>query len=324
MKYIYIVNRFTLKEKTEAVIDRLRQASARLGRDYEIILNETMEEADQVLERFRASGCSEGADPARFGRPDSSESTDPARLGEPGCSEDAGYVITAIGGDGSIHQLANALAGTRHTMAFIPIGTGNDFYRSCAELMPDGTHEIDLIRVNDRWCINNACFGVDADIANNDTFIHNRFIPRPLRYHAGVLYYFLTFRKGRQLKVECGDRTFAREFTTVVAANSQYYGGGYKVSPDSRPGDGIMEVYLVDMLSKPKMASIILSMKKAGHLRHPALHMFRTRKLVLSCKEPFRANLDGEPLLSDRFELELVPKALRLEFNRAFCEAVRM
>ena len=324
MKYIYIVNRFTLKEKTEAVIDRLRQASARLGRDYEIILNETMEEADQVLEQFRASGCSEGADPARFGRPDSSESTDPARLGEPGCSEDAGYVITAIGGDGSIHQLANALAGTRYTMAFIPIGTGNDFYRSCAELMPDGTHEIDLIRVNDRWCINNACFGVDADIANNDTFIHNRFIPRPLRYHAGVLYYFLTFRKGRQLKVECGDRTFAREFTTVVAANSQYYGGGYKVSPDSRPGDGIMEVYLVDMLSKPKMASIILSMKKAGHLRHPALHMFRTRKLVLSSEVPFRANLDGEPYLSDHIDLELVPKAIRLDFNRAICEAVRI
>ncbi|MBQ2641215.1 MAG: hypothetical protein IJG15_04370, partial [Lachnospiraceae bacterium] len=189
MKYVYIVNRFTLKEKTEAVIDRLRQASARLGRDYEIILNETMEEADQVLERFRRTGS----------------------------SGDAGYVITAIGGDGSIHQLANALAGTRHTMSFIPIGTGNDFYRSCAELMPDGTHEIDLIRVNDRYCINNACFGVDADIANNDTFIHNRFIPRPLRYHAGVLYYFLTFRKGRQLKVACEGQTFAREFTTVVA-----------------------------------------------------------------------------------------------------------
>lgn len=296
MKYIYIVNRFTLKGKTEAVIDRLRQASAQFGREYKIILNETMAEADQVLER----------------------------IGKSGSSENVEYVITAIGGDGSIHQLANVLAGTGHTMAFIPIGTGNDFYRSCAELMPDGTHEIDLIRVNDRWCVNNACFGIDADIANNDTFIHNRLIPRPLRYHAGVLYYFLTFREGRHLRVECEGRTFEQEFTTVVAANSQYYGGGYKVSPDSRPGDGIMEVYLVDMLSKPKMASIILSMKKAGHLRHPALHMFRTRKLVLSCKEPFRANLDGEPLLSDRFELELVPKALRLEFNRAFCEAVRM
>ena len=302
MKYIYVLNRFQTREKTPQLIKKLEETSARFNREYEIRIHETPEDAARLKEDYR----------------------------------DTEYIVTAIGGDGSINHLLNDLVGTKNILSFIPFGTGNDFARAMVQELSDpvrepdiqergnqesGLREADIVRINDRYFINVACFGIDADIANDDRFVHSRLIPKPLRFHAGVLFHFLSYRKGRRLKVECNGETIEKEVTSVVAANSQYYGGGYRISPGSRIDDGIMEIYIVDHLSRPRMAKVILSMKHAGHLNHPAVRMIQSGKAVVSSPVPFRANIDGEPLYSDRFEIELIPKGIRLAYDKAFLES---
>jgi len=286
MKYIYMVNQFQLKNKCDNLIKRLEYASNLLGRDYEIRFNQSPDEEKQFIHQNR----------------------------------DREYVITALGGDGSINLLVNELVGTNCIFSFVPVGTGNDFFRTCCETLSDGLHELDLIRINDRFFMNTACFGIDADIANDDHFIHNSFIPRPLRYHAGVLYHFLSYKGGRHMRVQCGGETIEKDFMTIVVAGGRYYGGGYKVSPDSLLHDGLMEIYLVDKVPKIKMAAMILSMKEAGHLKSPALRLLRTNKLQVSSNRPVRANIDGEPILAKQFDLELIPKGIRLDFNQKFLQ----
>ena len=287
MKYIYVVNRFNLKDRTQDIIRSLENASEKFNREYEIVINDTVEQAKSISTKYK----------------------------------DTEYIITAIGGDGSINLLLNDIVNTNNILSYIPIGTGNDFYRASIENLENGIHDVDLIRINDRYCINVACFGIDADIANDDNFIHNNLIPEAMRYDAGVVYYFLTY-KGRKLKIEVNDRTIEKDVTTVVVANSNYYGGGYKVAPNSVINDGQMEVYIVDKLNKIKMANIILSMKDAGHLNNPALEVINTDKLIISADKPFKANIDGEALLSDRFEIELVPNRFRIELNKEFIKEV--
>lgn len=289
MKYVYFVNRFSLRDETDAVINRIKSVSEEFHRDYSIEVSGSAEEAARAVRKYR----------------------------------DAGAVLTAVGGDGSIHHLLNEIAGTNNLLSFVPCGTGNDFSRTCLETLEDGVHEVDLIRVNDRYCINTVCFGIDADIANDESFIHNRFIPRSMRFNAGVLYHFLTYGKKRYLTVEWGKKKISRHFTTIVAANGRYYGSGYKVSPGSLLNDGRMEVYLIDSVGKVKMARLILSMKNAGHLQDPALRVFRAKKVTVSSPVPIRANVDGEPLQADHFELELIPRAVRLDFDHRFLERVR-
>lgn len=290
MKYIYMVNRFVLKDRSDDVISRLRKASDRCARTFEIVENNNAKEAKAAAGRYRDREC----------------------------------VVTTIGGDGSVNALLNDLMGGRAVMAFLPFGTGNDMWRTCTETLEDGLHELDVIRINDRYFINAACFGIDADIANDDRFIHNRMIPGPLRYHAGVLHHFLTWRRGRKLKIVWDGGTVEREFTTVVAANARYYGGGYKISPDSVVDDGMMEVYLVDRLGKVNMARTILSMKNAGHLKNPALQMIRTEKCVISCGQEITANIDGEPLPGKQFELELIPHGIRVDLDRKFVSLLEL
>ena len=71
------------------------------------------------------------------------------------------------------------------------------------------------------------------------------------------------------------------------------------------------------------MASIILSMKNAGHLKNPALHTLTGDRVVISSDEVFGANIDGETLKAKRFELEMIPKGMKLEFDRNFIERMR-
>ncbi len=289
MKHVYLVNRFNLRKRTDSVIGKLKKASEEEGRAYEIVVSDTPEEAEALKDRFRDS-------------------------------ED---IITAIGGDGSVNQVLNQIAGTGNILSVIPFGTGNDFYHACTENPEDGIRALDIVRINDRYFINVACFGIDADIANNERFVHNRLIPRAMRYNAGVLYHFLTHRRGRRLRVEWDGHSLEKEWTTVIAANSAYYGGGYHVSPESVPDDGMLELFMVDDLGKIRMAEIILSMKKAGHLHNPALRMVRTKKMTISAEEPFLANIDGESICSDRFEIEVIEKGIRVETDRGFAEKIR-
>ncbi len=287
MKYIYIVNRFNLKEKTDKIIRKLKTVSEEFGRDYEIVINETVEDAKNCVKQF----------------------------------EDGENIITCVGGDGSINLLLNDIIHTKNILSFIPHGTGNDFNRACAKTLENGIHDVDIIRINDRYFINVACFGIDADIANDDNFIHNKLIPESMRYNAGVIYYFLTY-KPRKMKIEVNGETIEKEFTTVVAANDSYYGGGYWVSPNSNICDGVMELTMADRLNKINMARTILSMKDGSHLKNPAVRMISCTKAVISSDQPLTANIDGEPLKADRFELELIPKGCRIEYHKEFIEKV--
>ena len=283
MKYVYVVNRFNFKEKTDSIINTLKQISKKFNRDYEIIINDTIDDAIRLKDRFKNTND----------------------------------IITSIGGDGSINLILNDLVNTNNILSFIPYGTGNDLNRVFMQEYDNGIHEIDLARINDRYFINVACFGIDADIANDDRYIHNKWIPESMRYNAGVVHHFLTY-KARNMKVEYDNNIIEQDFTTVVVANAKYYGGGYKVSPYSLMDDGLLDIYLVDKLNKINMAKIILSMKDAGHLNNPSLKTFKTNKLIISANETFKANIDGEVLEANRFEIETINKAIKVDFNSDF------
>ena len=77
-------------------------------------------------------------------------------------------------------------------------------------------------------------------------------------------------------------------------------------------------------LRKIKMALLILSMKNAGHLKSPSLKKLQLKKMTISAPLPFKANIDGEPLAGRHFELQVVPGAIRVDFNREFIEQVRI
>ena len=288
MKYIFLLNSFSLKERIPTVLDKIREVCKKLNIDYEVEINSEIKSTEDILEDYKNS-------------------------------ED---IIFAIGGDGIINRVLNSIVGTKNKLGYIPYGTGNDFYRSNKELLKQGLNKIDLVKINDKYFINIACFGIDADIANNENLIHSKIIPKKERYNISLLYNFIKYR-ARSAKVEINEDTYLDKYTTIVVCNGRYYGGGYKIAPTSKLDDGLLDVYLVRKMPKIKMAKLILSMKNAKHENSPNVNKIQTDKLTIKSEKDISSNIDGEILTSKEFNIQIIPKGIEVYYDEKLIELLK-
>lgn len=288
MKYIFLVNTFSLKENTNDVVARILTVGNELGLDYHVEMNSSRISTEDILKKYK----------------------------------DSRNIIICLGGDGTINRTLNAIANTKNVLGYIPFGTGNDFYRSNKELLEDGINKIDLVRINDKYFINVACFGIDADIANTDELIHSSILPKSQRYNVSIINHFLKY-KARHMKVICDGKEYESDYTTIAVCNARYYGGGYKIGTNASLTDGVLDVYLINDLPKLKMASLILGMKKAKHENDPSCRLIKTNKLTIESPSEFECNIDGDKLKDKKFDIELIPKGIEVYYDQHLIDEIK-
>lgn len=286
MKYVFILNSFGKRDITD-IYKKIEVVSQALNIDYIIEVNSNNLSTEDILKKYKSTR----------------------------------NIIVAVGGDGMINKVLNGIVGTNNMLSYIPYGTGNDLNKTVKETLNDGRNCVDAVKINDKYFINIACFGIDADIANDDAFIHNRFIPRELRYHVGVLYHFLKY-KARTMEIITDNEFIKDNFTTIAICNARYYGGGYKISPNSLMQDGLVDVYLVKELNKLDMIKTILSMKDGKHVENSNIKIIRTDNLTISSDTVIESNIDGEILVSKEFDIEVYPKEIEIFNNQDLIEKV--
>lgn len=280
MKHIFLVNSFSLKNKTTSMVKAIEAVCREEKIDYDIEINTSYLSTEDILDKY---------------------------------SEDKNIII-AIGGDGTINRVLNGIVNTNNILGYIPYGTGNDFYRTNKELLKDGINKIDLVKINEKYFINIACFGIDADIANQEE-LKFKFIPEKQKYNIGLVRNFLTYR-AKHFEVDINDKTIEDDFTTIAVCNARYYGGGYRVSPNSKVNDGLLEVVLVRKTNKANMARLITSMKEAKHLLSNKVDVIQTDKLTIKSPKKVGCNIDGEKYVSDSFDIELIKDGINIYYNQ--------
>lgn len=143
------------------------------------------------------------------------------------------HTVVVIGGDGTLHLVANALANTQVAVAVLPAGTGNDFARQFNLTIPQwrerifsGTlHAIDLGRVNRRYFINIAGIGFNAAVVKDmDTFQHRH----KLSYIFAGIKHLVSFKH-----ISSTDQSLMRVF-----ANGQFFAAGLKAAPSASVTNG--------------------------------------------------------------------------------------
>ncbi|MBR1416389.1 MAG: hypothetical protein IJ572_01035 [Bacilli bacterium] len=231
------------------------------------------------------------------------------------------HIIYAVGGDGMINRVLNEIVGTNNMLGYIPYGTGNDLDRSVKESLKAGIQNLDIVKINDKYYINVACFGIDAEIANDDSFIHNNLIPSSQRYNASVLYHFLKYNP-KYFDVFVNDELIKGNFTTIAVCNGKYYGGGYKIAPSALLNDGLLDVYLVEEMKKLEMAKTILSMKDASHEKSKFVRKISTNKITINSNYYMECNIDGESYISNIFNIEVIPNAIKFDNNQELIKRV--
>lgn len=287
MKYIFVINSFTLKDEINEVIHRIKDFCIRKNMEFEVEINNEDNSTEDIVKKYRKCG----------------------------------YTIVAVGGDGMINRVLNALVGTNNTLGFIPCGTGNDFYRSALKEIKKETEECDVIKINDRYFINVACFGIDADVANNKGLIKSKMIPKSQRYNVSVINSFLKYEP-RHFVLKMNNEEIEGDFATVAVCNGGYYGSGYNISPNFKLNNGLIDVYAVENDNKFNIMKMILSMRKGKHEKYKKVHKFQTNKLTLISNNEINSNIDGEELASKKFNIEVKGK-IKIYMNKELINFVK-
>ena len=286
MKHIFIVNSSAGKGKCQSILPKIEQECKKRNRDFEIrYISEEKNGYDIAMEY-----------------------------------KDEENVIYVVGGDGTLSVTLPAFVGTKNKLGIIPAGSGNDTYRTI-KTMEDGEALIDIGKVNDRYFINVACTGIDAEVGNNIEKFRGTIIPTSQFYNASIIYTFATF-KCKKIKIKTNVKTIEDKYTILSICNGSYYGGGFKIAPKSRLTDGLLDIYYAEKMPKIKMIPLILKLKKGKHEGRRRIHKFRTNHVELELEEEIAFNIDGEKMIDKKFVIDVLPKAITLYNDKEFVEEI--
>ena len=240
--------------------------------------------------------------------------------------------IYACGGDGTVHEAANGIAGYENAaMTVIPTGTGNDFLKnfgpdaakfSDPENLWDGPDfPLDLIDCNGRYCLTIACSGIDARIADS-VHRYGGLLSGRESYLLSVAVNFLFKPIGRRWRVELDGEVLEDDFALVSMCNGRYYGGGSMPVPQARMDDGVLETILVKNVPKATFARLFPAYSAGDCWKFPHIARVVTARQVsiTACpgEEDIVTCLDGESMRSQSVTLRLADRQVNF-FGPAGC-----
>lgn len=243
-------------------------------------------------------------------------------------------LLYACGGDGTLNNVINGIMNAENHdfvgVTHIPRGSGNDFIKSfkrpelffSAENMVLGfkrKKDVDLIKVNDRYCINIASAGLDARVCKSFGKFRKSVFQGKAGYTASAL---INLAKGisKKMQIKIFDlsdndlvaKYMEKDLTLVCVANGSYYGGGYHVVPEAEIDDGILDVLIIKDVGFLKALKLIKDYQNGEYKKYPDLiEHYQTKKLIVTTDNPEPINLDGEIIETGFLKIEVVPKALK-------------
>ena len=215
-------------------------------------------------------------------------------------------IIVAAGGDGTINEVVNGLAGADVALGVLPVGTMNVFAtelgipsnsleKAWAIVEGGCVRKVDLPRANDEYFVQLAGVGLDAEVVKCTTPDSKKAL--------GPLSYLITLaqvaaRKPPQVRIDPEDGP-SREGSFVLVGNGRFYGGPFVLFKDAKLDDGLLDVLVFQNQSHWDIIRYFQAIVFGSHPDLPDVEYFQTRGLRLMSREYVPVEIDGE--LSGRF-----------------------
>lgn len=298
MKHIFIINPFAGKgNRVERLQAHIQSVCEQRKLDYTIHITSEIGDAEGYIRSF----CEDHRDAAE------------------------GLRFYACGGDGTINECVNGAVGFSFAeVAAIPIGTGNDFVRNFGgeeafkvEALLDAHAEpIDLIKYNDRYCVNMINIGYDcAVVVRTAKLKTNPLVPSKLAYILGLIGE-LVKKTGVTFRCQAdGEDLGTRRLLLSLFANGGYCGGGFYSAPRADLCDGLMDICFIRYISRLRFLSLVGRYKKGTHLELKRPERFfdyrKCQTVELEFSSTQQICVDGELESCDKLCMSMVRSAIR-------------
>ena len=222
-------------------------------------------------------------------------------------------LVIGFGGDGTLREVIAGAAGAPQVIVgSIAAGSGNDFGRGFHSFEDAG--EIAAFRkkpvssrkdlgefIDDRLYqfVSSTGIGFDAEISvkvNRSRVKHwlNKIGMGKLVYLVYVIITLLRFRLFRLTVEQDGEMVHYDRVWFATVSNQPYFGGGMKISPHSVPDDGVLELTVVNRLSRLKLLLVFGTVFSGKHLRFKEVHQLKGTRFSLTADQPVFRHVDGD------------------------------
>jgi YegS/Rv2252/BmrU family lipid kinase len=222
-----------------------------------------------------------------------------------------GDVVVAVGGDGTLNEIANGILGSGKTLGVLPAGSGNDFIKAVHlparltlafdRLLTGKTVPVDVPAVRCsrtdggnstfRHFVNGVGIGFDAAVAARVSEI--RYLRGTALYMLAVFQILGRYRAPR-FSIDVDERRRTSRLLLIAIGNGPCAGGGFYLTPDASATDGILDVCMIEEIGLGKILRVMPKVLRGGHRGDRAVSFDHGQEIRVSAPEPFYVHADGE------------------------------
>lgn len=227
--------------------------------------------------------------------------------------------IIAVGGDGTVAEVAAGTMDTNCPIGIIPAGTGNDYRRTLdipidtlsalETILQDNIKKTDTVKINGRTFLNIVTVGFDVEVLKRAKFYS---ILGSASYYLAAIERAFWAKPNKTTFIIDGVKS-EEEFLLFAAGCGAYYGGGMNPLPGADPFDGMLDLCIIDMISPLKILSLLPKYKIGAHKDMKIAHFSKAENIKITSEIPLAINADGEVLEPvNEVEYQIVPQNLKI------------
>jgi YegS/Rv2252/BmrU family lipid kinase len=228
------------------------------------------------------------------------------------------HTVICAGGDGTLNEVVNGLAGSEVVLGVLPVGTMNVFalelgisskLEEAVRIIRAGrVRKVDLAWANQQCFVQLAGVGLDAQIVS-ETDVGAKKTFGPLSYVFTLTQ--VAGRKPPRLRIQRGDRTETTG-SFVLVGNGRYYGGPFKFFPHGDIADGKLDVCVFKKMSHIDIFRYLQGILAGTHTTFRDVEYFQTKSLRVDSEDPVPVEVDGELYGHVPVDFSVEPRALRV------------
>jgi diacylglycerol kinase (ATP) len=227
--------------------------------------------------------------------------------------------IVAAGGDGTVNQVANGLAGSDATLGVLPMGSVNVFamelglplnnLHRCWEIIEDtNVRLVDLPSANGKYFVQLAGVGLDAQVVKETSIAFKRSFG-PLSYLISAAQ--IAARQPPKLFIK-SENTSLEEGSFVLVGNGRLYGGPFPFFKYAIIDDGLFDVVVFKRLGYLEIVKYLQDVVFSSDINVPEIEYFQTRELRVTSEQDVPLEIDGELAGNCPVDFRIQERALRV------------
>lgn len=226
--------------------------------------------------------------------------------------------VVAVGGDGSVNEVAKGLLGSNTSLAIVPTGSGNglarhlkiplDLKKAMEVVNRSKEIKIDTIQLNEETFVNVAGIGFDAHIG----WEFAKFGKRGLSSYVKVIMRELPKYKAQDYELIIDGKTIHQKAFLISFANGSQWGNNAYIAPLADTTDGLMDIAILKNVSF--LSGVLIGYKLFSKTLHWSsyLEIIKAKEVIVKQKDTI-AHIDGEPVKAgNTILIKVNPLSLRV------------